>query len=237
MRNTFRLVTGAITGLALMSFSLPSASAFEQAPTPTSTVESPQDDAGLVLSPQDLDAIHPDASNMMQVDTFIEGLRELEASELAREAAQDGTHAGFTYTVDIPEGSIEGYTEDTFQMTLPTAAAVEAAVAAKQAEVEAGNDRIGTRVSVRLNGQYVAIGFNTLEQQMLASGSTTLLVAAICAVPAVGWVACAIVGVVVAVATTYVTRNGVCSNKRTLWWYDSPKGGGSTIQCRSSAPW
>lgn len=232
MRKTIRLVTGAVTGLALLSLSLPAASASEQ-PTPTAESQG----ASQEISPRQLDAIYPGASGTMQVDTFIEGLRQLEASELTREAAQDGTHAGYTYTVDIPEGSIDGYTEDTYQMTLPTADAVQAAVDAKQAEVQAGNDRIGTRVSVRVNGQYLAIGFNTLEQQMLASGSSTLLAAAICAVPAVGWVACAVVGVVVAVGTTYVTRNGVCSNGRTLWWYDSLKGGGSTIQCRSTAPW
>lgn len=84
------------------------------------------------------------------------------------------------------------------------------------------------------------IGFNQTDQAVLGSvAASTILTAAICAIPAVGQAACVVAGVAIAIASGYVLANGVCSNKRTLYWYDvrAPNGArGSTVACRSTPP-
>ncbi|ROQ40805.1 hypothetical protein EDF46_0167 [Frondihabitans sp. PhB188] len=77
--------------------------------------------------------------------------------------------------------------------------------------------------------------FNQFDQNVLSNTLITAgIVAAICAIPGVGAVACALAGIVVGVAVSYIHKKGVCSQKRNLYWYDVK--GGSTIQCRTSAP-
>jgi hypothetical protein len=136
---------------------------------------------------------------------------------------------------------VEAYTYvvDGGRLTLPSAASMQSAAdrAARQGDAGSAIDSPGgasTDLAYRYRAGKYAFGFNNLEQQMLASGGATVVAAAICALPAIGWLACTIVGVVVAVATTYVTRYGVCSRGRTLWWYDVR--GGSVVQCRFRAP-
>lgn len=62
------------------------------------------------------------------------------------------------------------------------------------------------------NGPYVS--FNRVDQGALAVGAGAGLAVAICAIPAVGWVACAVVAAIIAAATYYVAAYGVCSNKK-----------------------
>lgn len=191
----------------------------------TLAVVSPVDPSGEFISDEELDNIYPGGSQFLEHATFIEGLQELEASPIPRKVAAAGSIAGYTYI--LPEG----------QLTLPSSAAIEAAASTSEGEVsgtvgsEAGME---PNISVRLKGSRVAIGFNTTEQQMLGSGAAAALTVAICAFPFVGWLACGVASVAVAVGTAYVLRNGICSSGRTLWWYDVK--GGSTIQCRSSRP-
>ena len=89
-------------------------------------------------------------------------------------------------------------------------------------------------LEARFSGIQTAIGFTTVEQQALAAGGGSAIGAAICLIPGVGWAACAAIGVVVSVATTYIFKNGICSGGRKLWWYDVK--GRSTVGCRSPAP-
>lgn len=103
-----------------------------------------------------------------------------------------------------------------------------------------GNHRAGPEDGVcetsdaHVSGVKTAIGFDTVDQQALAAGGGAAVGAAICLIPGVGWTACAATGVVISVATTYVFQHGICSGGRKLWWYDVK--GGSTVGCRSSAP-
>lgn len=60
------------------------------------------------------------------------------------------------------------------------------------------------------------VKFNNTDQQALVNGGAFLLGAAICAIPAVGWVACAVVGAIIAIATTYVNARGICTKNRQL---------------------
>ena len=61
-------------------------------------------------------------------------------------------------------------------------------------------------------GMYVLL--NQFDQNLVISGSGFALGAAICAVPAVGQVACIVVGAILAVATTVLAANGTSSNNR-----------------------
>lgn len=60
------------------------------------------------------------------------------------------------------------------------------------------------------------VKFNNTDQKAIISGATLLLGAAICAIPAVGWVACTAVGLILVIANTYLTERGICTNNRQL---------------------
>lgn len=64
------------------------------------------------------------------------------------------------------------------------------------------------------NGFYITL--NPTDQAALTNGSAAAIGAALCAIPAVGWAACGVIAVVLAIATTYVNAHGLCSNKRSL---------------------
>ncbi|MGB3374863.1 MAG: hypothetical protein WBA87_06970 [Microbacterium sp.] len=181
----------------------------------------PLTDDSMFFSSEDLNALAPSGGAVLDPGVFLQGLEELEASSAQRnEIAEDG-YTFYQYVV--PEGSI----------TLPSAADVRAAIEA-DASAHAPSDAITPFFEVHFKGIKTAVGFNTVDQQALAAGGGAAVAAAICLIPAVGWAACTVIGVVVSVATTYLLVNGICSGGRMLWWYDVP--GGSTIQCRSSAP-
>jgi len=76
------------------------------------------------------------------------------------------------------------------------------------------------QVSGGFNPYGTWIGFSPTDQSVLIGGvGATLITAAICAVPGVGWAACTVVGVIVTVAVGYLMANGVCSGGRTLYVY------------------
>lgn len=62
----------------------------------------------------------------------------------------------------------------------------------------------------------VYITLNATDQEALLNGSSVLVTAALCAIPAVGWISCGVIGAAVAIAWTYLNAHGICSNKRTL---------------------
>lgn len=204
-------VIGVVAALALGTIAAP-AQASEPLP-----------DDSMFFSSEDLDAMSPNGGAALDPDVFLQGLEELEASPVERnEVTQDG-YTFYQYVV--PEGSL----------TLPSAADVRAAIEADaSASTTVPSDVITPFLEVRFSGIKMAVGFNTVDQQALAAGGGAAVAAALCLIPAVGWAACTVIGIVVGVATTYLVANGICSGGRTLWWYDVQ--GGSVINCRSSAP-
>lgn len=62
------------------------------------------------------------------------------------------------------------------------------------------------------DGLWPYVTFNQVDQTALLTGASAALVAGICLIPAVGTVACAVAGVVVAVATVYANAYGRCPN-------------------------
>jgi hypothetical protein len=67
-------------------------------------------------------------------------------------------------------------------------------------------------------GMYVLL--NQFDQNLVISGSGFALGAAICAIPAVGTVACVVIGAILTVATTVLASNGgTCKNNRQLKIY------------------
>lgn len=70
------------------------------------------------------------------------------------------------------------------------------------------------------NGIYV--DFNKFDQDAIISGSAWILGAAICAIPAVGTVACISVSGILAAATLYLSYNGPCPGNKVLRVYTVP---------------
>lgn len=58
------------------------------------------------------------------------------------------------------------------------------------------------------------ISFSQTDQKAIMAGSGAMLTAAICAVPAVGWVACGVAGALVAAAFVYLKDRGVCPKSK-----------------------
>jgi hypothetical protein len=171
------------------------------------------------FSPSDVESSTFDATTTLDPAVFLEGLVQLEASTVPRETLTDGGNTYHRYIVN--QGAL----------TLPSADDVRAAMESGESD---DLDAMRPFLEARFSGMRMAIGFNTVDQQALAAGGGAAIAAALCVIPGVGWAACAVIGVVVSVGTTYVLRNGICSGGRKLWWYDVS--GGSTVGCRSSAP-
>ena len=211
-RTTNRIALVATAAVVLIGSSLvaPPANAVEIAPN-TSTF----------ISASELDTMVPNGSAALDPAVFLEGLEQLEASAVPRETIVDRGRTSYRYIV--AEGAL----------TLPSAADVRGAMA-EAADSELAPGTITPFLEAHVSGIKTAIGFNTVDQQALAAGGGTAIGAAICLLPGIGWAACTVIGVVVSVATTYIFKNGICSGGRKLWWYDVK--GGSTVGCRSSAP-
>lgn len=62
----------------------------------------------------------------------------------------------------------------------------------------------------------VYITFNNTDQRAIATGAGIFLGAAICAIPAVGWVACGFTAAIIGTATVYLNTRGICPNNRVL---------------------
>jgi hypothetical protein len=211
-RSTDRIALVAAAAVALLGSSLVA--------SPAHAAESAADESTFV-SAAELDALAPNGSAALNPHVFLEGIEQLEASGVPRQTITDDGHTYHRFVVD--EGAI----------TLPSADDIRGAIA--EAAQSGGTDgTITPFLEARFSGIKMAIGFNTVDQQALAAGGGAAIGAAICLIPGIGWAACAAIGVLVSVATTYIFKNGICSGGRKLWWYDVK--GGSTVGCRSSAP-
>ncbi|MGY3263555.1 hypothetical protein [Frigoribacterium sp. 2355] len=61
--------------------------------------------------------------------------------------------------------------------------------------------------------------FNQVDQDALIAGAGFALGAAICAIPAVGQVACVVVGAIITAATVAASAMGKCKNNKQLKVY------------------
>lgn len=207
----FAIVLLAATALLLSVFIAPPAHAEET------------DEAAMFFSDEELEAIVPGGSDVLDPYVFHQGLVELEGSEIPRETITEGERTFYRYAV---EGT---------GLTFPSATDIAADIAdAEAAGEEPDPGMITPYLEVLINGIHTAIGLNITDQQALAAGGGAALAVAICLIPVVGQIACVIVSVAVAVLTAYLVANGICTGGRTLWFYDVP--GGSTVECRSTTP-
>ena len=87
-------------------------------------------------------------------------------------------------------------------------------------------EQLPDTASIRLGGGWdgngLYIDFNKFDQDALAAGSAWAFGAAICAIPAVGTVACVAVGAILAAATLYLSYNGPCPSNQVLRIYTVP---------------
>lgn len=193
-------------------------------------------DPGESYTYAEMEEMVPGGSAVLQDSSlFLEGLRDLEDSNATKRVISgSGGIEGYEYEIEAQEGQH-------FYLTLPSAAAfaelmrIDARGGAAAGEVIDGAT-MEPSVSVRLKGTKVAVGFSPRDQNILKNAWLSgIITAGICAVPGVGWAACAVAGIAVSIAVSYISKRGVCSNRRWLWWYDIRNG--STIQCRSTRPW
>lgn len=70
----------------------------------------------------------------------------------------------------------------------------------------------------------IYVFLNRTDQAALTNGSSAVLGALICAIPAVGWAACAGVIAALAIAATYINANGYCSNELAIHVGGAPWG-------------
>lgn len=141
-----------------------------------------------------------------------QAFRELEKSPLPR--AYDKVDDTTLGVFQLSQG---------LSLTLPDPDTIES--------IDSGTQRLGA--GKKSNGYWIS--FNQFDQNTLSNVFiSAALTGAICAVPGVGGVVCALAGVAISIGVSYVHKNGVCSGNRQLYWYDVK--GGSTMGCRSSAP-
>jgi hypothetical protein len=111
---------------------------------------------------------------------------ELESSSLPRTVTVSGGTRTFTYT--LPTGS--------------------ALVLSEPSEKTSVTPMLGVGGCGWFN---VCIYLNRVDQGALATGGAILLTAALCAIPAVGWIGCAAIGAAIAVGAYYIAAYGFCS--------------------------
>lgn len=157
--------------------------------------------AGGGLSPATAAAPPAEASTINQVDPATitpemveEAYDQLLASDLPRTVTGEGKAAQTTFK----------FTEG-FELTFGTD---------YKAAKDAGN-AIQPRIGGGFDGGGMYVLLNQFDQNLVIGGSGFVLGAAICAIPAVGQVACLVVGGILTIATTALAVNGgTCSNNR-----------------------
>lgn len=71
-----------------------------------------------------------------------------------------------------------------------------------------------SRLSSGVSGSTIFIKLNKTDQQALLNGGAVALGAALCNIPAIGWVACAAIGSALAIGMTYVRAHGICKGSK-----------------------
>jgi hypothetical protein len=167
----------------------------------------------------DINQLVPGAGNVLTHDNIVEALTSLEAAVPHQAAA--GRADAYTYTID---GN---------SLTLPTAAAFAANTDTTLTPAKTSGGLSPNFAYCECGGREI-ITLNQQDQIALKNGGAAAFVAAVCLIPVVGWVACAVISVVAAVAATYLITHGICSGGRNLYVWNA--NGGSVVQCRSSRP-
>ncbi|MBO9554498.1 hypothetical protein [Cellulomonas sp.] len=178
----------------------------------------------MTLTNAELDALYPGASTLMTHENIVAALTQLER--------------------DVPHESVNGGTANTysdgkgFSITLPSLGTFEAQSASNGAALVAATTTTASTVEPDLAYCYCGgreiLTFNTQDQNLILNLGATAAGFALCAIPIVGQIACAVITVAITVTGNYLIRNGICSGGRNLYWYNVT--GGSTVQCRSSRP-
>lgn len=146
--------------------------------------------------------IQPLAAATSQVDDISpemieQAFSQLLSSDLPRTVTGEGGDAVTTF--DFPEG-----------LSLSFGTAV----------VAGEGDELTTYIGGGSDSRGLYVKLNQFDQGLVISGSGFALGAAICAVPAVGAVACLVVGAILTVATAVLAANGgTCSRNRQLKIY------------------
>jgi hypothetical protein len=73
---------------------------------------------------------------------------------------------------------------------------------------------IHPNLSVGSNSHGLYIELNRVDQGAIATGGAAAVGIAICAIPAVGWVLCAVVAAILAIAAFYIASYGVCPSSK-----------------------
>ena len=137
-------------------------------------------------------------ANGIDSATMNAALDELLTSDLSRTVTESRTDT--RYVFHLPLASAENGVFD-FTVVAPKA--------------DAPTPRIGVGSDAR--GPYYLL--NNFDQNLLISGGATIIAAALCAIPGVGWISCAVITTAVIVGGTFVSTYGVCSGGRQLKGY------------------
>lgn len=126
-------------------------------------------------------------------------------------------------TSDLPrsEAVVDGQTVLTFIIDSPELGEFEMKVVDLQNEDEfaPGDGMVQPQIGGGWDSGGPYVTFNNFDQSVLIGAGGAALVLAICAIPAVGQIACGVAGIIVAAATAYVVEYGRCPNKGDLKVY------------------
>lgn len=131
-----------------------------------------------------------DASALTEED-WNKAVDELIASDIPRTVEDTHSETVYTFHVPVDDPSVPGGVFDF------TVAAQKDGVFTPQ--IGGGSDSIGA---------YILL--NSFDQNLILSGASSVVTAALCAIPAIGWVSCAAITAAVTVAATWIGVHGLC---------------------------
>lgn len=124
---------------------------------------------------------------------------QLVSSDLQRTVTESAAET--TYVFDVP---VDG--SSTFQLTVSVP---------KEGPLR---PRLGGGTDDR--GLYILL--NNFDQNMVVGGGAAAVSAALCAIPAVGWVGCAAITVAVVAANVWISQNGLCPQNLKMYIVSGP---------------
>lgn len=131
-----------------------------------------------------------DAYTLTEED-WNKAVEELIASDIPRTVEDTPSEAVYTFHVPVADPSVPG---GVFDLTI--AAPKDGAITP---QIGGGSDSIG-----------VYILLNPFDQNLIISGGAYAVGAALCAIPAIGWVSCLAIQAAVTVAATWIGVHGTC---------------------------
>lgn len=124
---------------------------------------------------------------------------ELQNSRLPRTERSVGGHIHRTYIIDVQGQHFELTVSDPIFRTATFA--------------------VTPMLGGGSNSHGVYISFNQYDQSVLIGGSYGLINAALCAIPAIGWVGCAAITAALVFVASYVSTHGACSGNKVMRVY------------------